>query len=185
MRVGVLGGSFDPPHQAHLFAACYAVTSGRVDRVLLVPVFRHPLDKPLSPYEHRVAMCRRLLATLGERFEVSEIERALGGVSYTVRTLERLATDHPEDELCLIIGTDALAERDEWKDFERIRELAELVVMRRRGAAEAPEGEDALPVVLPELSSTEIRERLGRGESIAGLVPAAVADYIEENGLYR
>ena len=185
MRVGVLGGSFDPPHHAHLFAACYAVTSGRVDRVLLVPVFRHPFDKPLSAYSHRVAMCRLALAPLGAHFEVSEIERALGGVSYTVRTLERLAADHPDDEMCLIIGTDALAERDGWKDFDRIRELVELVVLRRQGAAEAPEGEGALPVVLPELSSTEIRERVGRGESIAGLVPAAVAEYIEEKGLYR
>jgi len=185
MRIGVLGGSFDPPHQAHLFAACYAVTSGCVDRVLLIPVFEHPFDKPLSAYEQRVAMCRLALQPLGDRFGVSEIERELGGVSYTVRTLQQLAADRPGDELALVIGSDALAEREEWKDFERIRELAELVVLQRQGAAAVPEGERVLPVVLPEISSTMIRERVARGESIEGLVPRAVAEYIVEQGMYR
>ncbi|HKA89152.1 MAG TPA: nicotinate-nicotinamide nucleotide adenylyltransferase, partial [Haliangiales bacterium] len=111
----VFGGSFNPPHVAHQMACLYVLETEPVDAVMVVPTFRHPFDKHLCPYEHRLEMARLAMAPLGPRVVVSDIERGLGGeASLTLHTLEALAAAHPGIGLRLVIGSDILREREKW-----------------------------------------------------------------------
>ena len=176
--LGVFGGSFDPPHVAHTLAVVYALSAHALDRVLVVPAFRHPFDKPLAPFEHRVRMCQIAMRDLA-RVEVSSIESELGGTSRTLRTLEALAERHPGAALRLLLGSDLLAETPSWQRYDRIRELAPPIVIGREGSA--PPDMPALPA----LSSTEARRRLHAGLSTEGLLDPRVADYARTHALYR
>jgi nicotinate-nucleotide adenylyltransferase len=182
-RIGVFGGSFDPPHCGHVLLAACALLSAPIDRLLVVPTFVHPFGKPLQPFEHRVAMCKLVFAELA-RAEVSCIEQELGTPSYTVRTLEALAERAPGAEFRLVIGADLLRDAPRWKDWDRVRALARPFVIGRSGYPR-PLGEDGVDIDLPPIASTEIRERLRSGKSVVGHVPAAVASYVSAHGLYR
>lgn len=178
---GVLGGSFDPPHCGHVLLATYALSVAPIDRLLVVPTFEHPFGKALTPFSDRVAMCERAFGVL-RAAEVSRIEEALGGASYTVRTLEALRAQHPGAQLRLVIGADVLQDVERWKEFDRVRELAPLFVVGRSGYARE-QGVDTLD--LPPFSSTEVRALLREGKSATGLVPRAVESYCREHALYR
>jgi len=114
-----------------------------------------------------------------------EIRR--GGVSYTVDTLRELSAEHPADRLCLMVGADAARDLPQWRQAEEIARLARIVVLTRPGVAapSRPPVADVLEVPAVAVSASEVRARVTRGESIRGLVPDAVADYIAEHGLYR
>ncbi|MFH2006333.1 MAG: nicotinate (nicotinamide) nucleotide adenylyltransferase [bacterium] len=176
-HVGLFGGSFNPPHVAHQHVCAEALDRGGMDEVLLVPCLHHPFEKPLAPYEDRLAMCRRAARPFGKRVRVSEVERELGGLSRTVVTLEHLVSREPGARWSLIIGSDILAETGRWYAWDRIRELAELFVVDRTGA-----GESHHPTL--DVSSTEIRAQLAQGKDVSKLVPAPVLEYIHEHGLY-
>lgn len=180
--VALLGGSFNPPHVGHVMAAWWALATQGVDEAWLLPSFLHPFGKALAPWEDRVRMCE--LAVQGiEGLRVCAAEAELQGdplLGRTVRTLEHLTAGHPGVRFSLVIGTDLLAETDRWYRFDRVRELARIVVVGRQGYPPVP-GAPALP----EVSSTAVRAALGRGEDVTGLVPAAVVRYIRERGLYR
>ena len=187
MNVAIYGGSFDPPHVAHLFTASYVLATGGFERVLVVPVYEHAFNKALAPFEHRVAMCRLCFAGLSG-VEVSDIEAALPRPSYTERTLERIAHEHPEWRLRFVMGSDALADTSKWHDYEGVARLAPPFVVTRRGH-ELPGGG---PALLPEVSSTGIRTLVAnRGaktaheRELSALVPERVLAYIEKNALYR
>ena len=187
MNVGVFGGSFDPPHVAHLLTASYVLSTGGFERVLVVPVYEHAFDKPLAPFVHRLAMCRACFDGLRD-VSVSDVEAELPRPSYTERTLERIARDHPEFRLRFVMGSDALADTSKWHDYERVVELAPPFVVTRRGYERPELG----PPVLPELSSTHVRELFARSRTDAGaraelsaLVPASVIAYADEHELYR
>ncbi|HEX7669846.1 MAG TPA: nicotinate-nicotinamide nucleotide adenylyltransferase, partial [Polyangiaceae bacterium] len=155
MRVAVFGGSFDPPHVAHVKAAKYVLSTGEVDRVLVLPVFEHAFGKPLAPFVHRVAMTR--LAMAGESsVQVSALEESLGAPSRTLRTVERLGELHPDWVCRLVVGADVLAETAKWHRFDDVVRLAPLMVLGRVGVAR----EDAPTPLLPEVSSTEVRQRI-------------------------
>ena|SRR5215510_6144677 len=176
----VFGGSFNPPHVAHQMACLYVLETEPVDAVMVVPTFRHPFDKHLCPYEHRLEMARLAMAPLGPRVVVSDIERGLGGeASLTLHTLEALAAAHPGIGLRLVIGSDILREREKWYRWEDIERLAPPIIVARAGFPV-----DGLAVELPAISSTEVRARLARGESGLPLVPRAVSAYIQAHGLY-
>jgi nicotinate-nucleotide adenylyltransferase len=179
MRVALFGGSFDPPHVGHQMAMLYALATARVARLIMVPCFRHPFDKRLQPYEHRLAMARRAAEPFGGRVEVSEVERRLGGDSRTLNTVKALLAERPEERIVLVIGADLVAERERWYGYAELEKLVEFCVVGRNG-----HGLGA-PVAIPDVSSTEIRERVARGAPVSGLVAAAVEDYIVEKGLYR
>lgn len=195
MRIGVLGGTFDPIHEGHLAAAEAAIGCARLDRVLFVPAAQPPHRPPaIVPAEERLEMCR--LATEGRaQFAVTDMELSRGGPSYTVDTLSELRRLHPGDELFLILGWDAARLFPSWRRPDEVRVLASIVVIGRPGS-EAPRGADLKPaglegegVVLcleptPDISSSEIRRALAAGESIAGLVPEAVERYITAHRLY-
>ena len=182
MNVYLFGGSFDPPHVAHVLAITYVIATCDADEVLVVPCYRHPLGKELSPFENRIAMCERAMGWL-PRTVVSRVEEQLGGESRTLRTIEHLRQENPDWRMRLVVGADILLEGKRWYGFDRIVELAPLFVLGRFGFD--PKG--APPPVLPDVSSTAIREavRAGRMASLAPLVPPSVLSYIEKHRLYR
>ena len=183
-RVAIFGGSFNPPHVAHVLAVAYVLACEDVDRVLVVPAFRHPFAKPLAPFDDRLEMCRLAFADLS-RVEVSRVEAELGGESRTVRTLEHLRAQHPSWSMRLVVGVDVVHEMDRWAEPQRVRALAPALVLGRVGFALPPELRDA-PQVLPDVSSTSIRQAIAKGDAAANvLVPRRVLAYARAHDLYR
>ncbi len=181
-QVAILGGSFNPPHVAHLMAAYWTLATQDVREVWLLPSYRHPFGKDLAPFEDRVRMCE--LAVRGVRaVAVCTAERELANdplVGKTARTLEHLVAKHPDTDFALVIGADILPDTPKWYRWDRVTELARVIAVGREGFPPIP-GAPALPAI----SSTEIRARIGRGEDVSGLVPRRVREYVEERGLYR
>jgi nicotinate-nucleotide adenylyltransferase len=179
--VAIFGGSFNPPHVAHLLAAALVLATCEVDLLLVVPTYSHPFAKPLAPFEDRVTMCARALGWL-PGVEISRVEQELGGESRTLRTLEHLQAAHPDWAMRLVLGSDAFAESAKWFRFDLVRALAPPIVLRRAGTAE-----DAGPPLLPRVSSTEVRARIARGawDELQEIVPSSVLSHIRERGLYR
>lgn len=180
--VAILGGSFNPPHVAHLMAAYWALATQDVGEVWLLPSYVHPFGKWLAPFEHRSQMCE-LAARTVRGVGVCGAEAELRDdplVGRTARTLEHLVAKHPDSRFSLIIGADILGETSQWYRFERVKELARLIVVGREGY---PTVEGA--PTLPNISSTLVRTRLARGEDVSGLVPRTVVAYALSHGLYR
>jgi nicotinate-nucleotide adenylyltransferase len=196
VKLGLLGGTFNPPHIGHLVCAQQALAQLELERVLLVPVHEPPhKGVEADPgVEHRVQMCRRAVAG-EERLEVSLVDADVPGPSYTVDTLRRLHERSTGDELTFIVGGDMALSLPAWREPEAILELAELGVAEREGVrradiAERLEGLGADRVRffdMPRLdvSSSLIRRFVAAGRPIRYLVPDGVAAYIEEAGLYR
>jgi nicotinate-nucleotide adenylyltransferase len=177
--LAVYGGSFDPPHVAHTLVCAYALAAHELDRVLVVPTLQHAFDKPLAPYPHRLHMCRIAMRDL-RRVEVSDLERDLPSPSLTLRTLERVHELYPSAALRFVIGSDLLPETPTWHRFDRIEQLAPLLIVPRAGR----QASAAAARALPDISSTEIRRRLRGGEDTSGLLDPQVAAYAVEHGLY-
>ena len=199
MRVGLLGGTFNPPHIGHLVCAQEAWAQLGLDRVLLVPVHSPPhKDTDRDPgVEHRVALCEAAVAG-DERLEVSRVEADLAGRSYTVDTLNRLYEARPEDQLTFIVGGDMAASLPEWREPRAILDFCTLGVAARYGVGreqilerldrELPGAADRLQFFdMPriDVSSTLVRRRVAAGQPVRYLVPDPVAAYIEREGLYR
>ena len=197
MRIGLLGGTFNPPHLAHLVCAQEAWTQLALDRVDFIPAYEPPHKAvEFDPgVEHRVELCR--LAVDGDpRFSVSRAEADVPGRSYTVDTLKRLHETHPEDELTFIVGGDMAYSLPTWQEPEAVLSLAELGVAEREGVQRADiterlaglAGADRIRFFdMPRLdiSSSLIRRRVAAGQPLRYLVPDAVAAYIDSEGLYR
>ena len=189
MRLGIFGGSFDPPHLGHLLPIIDAAESLGLDAVRFVPTGVQPLKvgRAVAAPRHRLAMTERLVAGIpGFSVDSAEIDRA--GLSFTVDTLATLAATVPADELVLVVGADAFAQFGQWKDPERIRALATIAVLVRgegRGPDAASSGVRLLQTRRVDISSTELRARVAGGRTIRGFVPDAVADYIAEHRLYK
>ena len=199
MKIGVLGGTFDPIHNGHLAVAEEVRKRLNLDRVLFVPT-GHPwmkIGREISSAEHRVGMMRLAIADK-PYYSLSTIEIEREGPSYTFDTLAELwARLEAGDELYFIVGWDSLAELPQWKEAARIIRLCKLVAVPRPGyphpdlellEASIP-GLSERVIILdkPEvdISASEIRERVAKGLSISGLVTEAVERYIREEGLYR
>jgi nicotinate-nucleotide adenylyltransferase len=196
VKVGVLGGTFDPIHLGHLAAADAALECAGLDRVLIMPSASPP-HRPgaVATAEQRLAMCR--LAVEGRAgLEVSDLEVSRGGRSYTVDTLSELKRLAPGDELFLILGWDAAALFGTWREPARIRALSSIVVVGRPGT-EAPDGEQLARAGLdpgravlclrptPDISGSALRRAIAAGEPVAAKMPPAVERYIAAHGLYR
>jgi len=190
-RVGVFGGSFDPPHVGHLLVVTDAAERLGLERVLFVPTAAQPLKqgRQAAPAAIRLAMAEALVGG-DARFAVERLEVDRGGLSYTVDTLATLADRWPGRELVLLAGADVLATFARWREPHRVRQLATLVVLARGDvAAVGPDFPGGPPTLLPtrrvDVSSTEVRARLAAGRSIRGFVPDAVAEIIRSAALYR
>jgi len=188
MRLGLLGGSFNPIHHGHLITATRAAEAVKLDRVLFIPAAVSPLKNGggLAPAKDRWAMLR--LALRGNPlFEAADLELRRGGVSYTIDTLRELRRRRPKDQLHWILGSDAARLLPRWKSIDDVRRLAGFVIVTRPG--------DSVPRKMPkdhivqapllEISSSEIRERLLKGRSVRYLLPDPVERYIRRKGLYR
>ena len=196
MRIGLLGGTFNPPHIGHLVCATHALAGLELDRVLLVPVHEppHKAAEADPGVEHRVELCRRAVAG-NEQLDVSLVDAEVPGPSFTVDTLSRLHDRCPGDQLTFIVGGDMAFSLPTWREPEAILELAELGVAEREGVRRADIverlsylGTDNVRFFhMPRLdiSSSQIRRMVAAGGPIRYLVPDAVADYIEREGLYR
>jgi nicotinate-nucleotide adenylyltransferase len=182
-----MGGTFDPIHLGHLRAAETAREVLQLDQVLFVPAGQPPhRDAPQASPQHRFAMVG-LAAAEHSRFVASDVELRREGPSYTVDTLGALRTSCPADELVLIVGSDTFPEMSGWRDAERVFALSEVAVVTRPGAGTPAPAARVKSVSGPslEVSASAIRELLRQGKSVRYLVPATVADYIEQRGLYR
>jgi nicotinate-nucleotide adenylyltransferase len=193
MDIALFGGSFDPPHVGHLLAAAYVLATEPIDELWMVPVFEHPFGKRFrGPYQHRVELCEAALASLGlARAKVSRLEAELaarGGEGRTVELLEHLHQTRPQDRFSLVIGSDLLGETAQWKRFDRVRELARLIVLERGGhqqgqGSQGRAGEGG-PVII-EVSSTLVRGLLAEGKDASRYVARPVLEGIERSGYYR
>ena len=182
MRIGLLGGSFDPVHYGHLRAAEWSLEALALDRVLLVPARRSPLKGPgIASDRDRLAMLKRAAAD-NSRFEVETCELDREPPSYTVDTLRTLTRRAPGDAFILILGSDAAKDLEKWREIGEIRNLADLRILARPDESSGPE---ALAFEGLSVSSTGIRRAVSAGESIRYLTPDSVRLYIEEKGLYK
>lgn len=177
--VAIYGGSFNPPHNAHVMVARSVSQDPGFDAVWIMPAFAHALDKTLIDFAHRLRMCELAFAGI-DKVEVIDIERQLGDRSRMVRTLRALTQLHPGTQWRLVIGSDLVDELPRWSEPDAIRALAPLWIVLREGSERA----DVSGPIFPAISSTEIRARAARHESIDTLVPTAVATYIRDHHLY-
>lgn len=192
-RIGVLGGTFDPPHEGHLDAARRTRDALGLDRVLFV-VANDPWQKsPRTPAEDRYAMVEAAVAgTAGAEASRMEIDR--GGPSYTVETAEALVAEaeragRPAPEIFLVVGEDLVDELESWRRVDDLRKMVTLAVVSRPGGRRPPHDPTGWRVVRVEgggvdVSSSEVRDALDRGLDVAGEVPAAVIRCIRRRGLY-
>ncbi len=199
MTTALYGGSFDPPHLGHLAVARQVLKRFAVDRLVFLPASHSPLKDgtPAATDADRMEMLR--LATAGEpRFAVSDFEIARAGVSYTVETLREWRRLNPGNDILFIAGMDSLLSLHAWREPLEIARLCTFVTFRRPGLPLPSPSELLLPPDIAEklvgqivegplvdVSSSDIRERASRGESLSGLVPPPVAEYISAKGLYH
>lgn len=185
MRVGLLGGSFDPVHYGHLRAAQWAIGAFALSEIRLMPAKRSPFKGPsVASDEDRVALLK--LATIDNDalgIETCELDRE--PPSYTVDTLRELRAREPEAEFTLILGSDAAAGVDQWREAAEVRRLAEIRVLVRPGDVDRASRPGAAPFPGLSITSTEIRNLIKSGHSIRYLTPEPVRQYIEEKGLYK
>ena len=185
MRLGILGGTFDPPHAGHLIVASDAFEALELDRVVFIPNARQPLkaDNPGAAAPDRLEMVR-LLCQGDPRFEVDSIEVDRGGLSFTVETVRVYRNRYPDAALFLLIGQDVVGSLPSWRDSESLLGMVELVVLTRDSATTSGPGR-RVETRRIDVSSTEVRERISKGLRITGFVPDRVAEYIESHGLYK
>jgi len=200
LRIGILGGTFNPVHMGHVGMAADALTGFDLSQVMFIPCANPPhKDAPaLAPAADRLAMLR-IVTEENERFVVSDMEVVRGGISYSVQTVRELTVQIPGAELIFVTGTDSLGELHMWKDVQELLSLCEFKTFERPGypgAAFTVESLRLEQIVAERLianivvghpvdvSSSEVRHRVASGKSVDGLVDPAVADYIREHCLY-
>jgi nicotinate-nucleotide adenylyltransferase len=192
VKIGFLGGSFDPVHFGHLLAAQDAFEQHHLDRLMLVPAAQAPL-KPSdaqSSIEDRLAMLRAAVEW-DKRFEISDVELRRGGLSYTIESARHFRALYPHDDLYWIIGGDQLPKLQLWREIEELARLVEFIFLERPGYP--VKATPAIPGLrlhrcdghLLAISSTELRERARRGLSLDYFVPHKAIVYIKDHSLYR
>ena len=179
----IYGGSFNPPHMGHQLACHYGLEALGAEALWVVPVYQHPFGKDLVDFEHRVKMCELMTEPFGKRASVNTIEKELPSPVRTFDLFTALKQSYPEKSFAMLMGSDLLAERESWYRFDDLKNLVKIVVVGRGGFEVGP-SQEVFDVELPKVSSRDIRERLGLGGSIRGLVPAAIQDYLLRSTLY-
>jgi nicotinate-nucleotide adenylyltransferase len=196
-RIGLLGGTFDPPHIAHLVLADCAIESLGLDDVFFIPAADppHKQGDTRQPAEHRLRMLERALS-IDPRFKLSLVDIERPGPHYTVDTVRIFGQQYPHAELYFVIGSDSLRDLPTWYHPAELVTLCKLAVMRRPDAEVPPDLDAAIMPGLAgrvvfidaprlDISSTEIVERLRQGKTVRYLVPDAVLDYIDSGKIYQ
>jgi len=186
--VGILGGTFDPVHNAHLAFAGAALRVLDAERILWMPTGRPGYREPaIAPAHDRVAMLRLALADDrlgGGRYVIDERELAPGASGFTIDTVQALLAEYPGTEFVLLMGADQYDKREGWHRWAELQKLCAVAVAARPGAA-AVHGARVVPMTPLAISASDIRARLARGEDVSAMLPAPVLHYIREKGLYR
>lgn len=199
MKIAILGGSFDPPHVGHLLVAQQVKRLLNIDQVWLMPTYSHPFNKSSSQPQERLAMVKLLE---DDTIKASSFEIQKKGISYTIDTLKALAKEYPYDSFYWISGSDQIKDYPQWKNWLEFVQNNKIIIYARGSEKEALEQEikmilnlDAIPNTLyllaskdlptMDISSSTIREKVKRHESIRGLVPKKVEQYIIEHNLYQ
>ena len=197
MKTGILGGTFNPIHNGHLYMAFEAMETLELDRIIFVPNYIPPHKEASNRNPEDVLRMLEMALEEYDDFIISTFELEKKGLSYTYETLEYFTKIYPHDEFYFIIGEDSYVNFSLWKNPEKILSFAKLVVFQRQGfdlkesrATKAVlENQNSEPIVLDsmilEISSSDIRNRVVRNKQISYLVPAKVRDYINEHGLYK
>ncbi len=198
MKIGILGGAFDPPHLAHLIIAEQIIDYMQFDEMWLVPVYSHPFDKKMASAKDRLAMTK-LLET--HRIKVSDFEYKKNQSSITIETMRLLAEEHPENTFYWCMGSDLLPDFYKWDEWEKLITDFHIVVYPRASSIHELSEHvkkgfqiDTIPsnitlidfddTVITNISSTIIRKRLKEGRSVEHIVPKKVIEYIKSNKLY-
>ena len=186
MKIGIFGGTFNPPHLGHLRLVCAFADRFSLERVWIIPTFEppHKSTAELADGATRMEMCRLLFDD--PRFEVSDIELRRGGKSYTVETLRALHAQFPNDRLFFLVGSDMLRSFETWYLPDEIRRLCTLCAAVRHAGETLPNIqaevlEDFDPI---DVSSTEVRRRVRMGDRVEEYLGAALADYVTKKNLY-
>jgi len=188
-RIGILGGSFNPPHVGHALLAHAILATEPIDQLWVLPVAQHPFGKGSVDFAHRVAMCELAFKNLAGRVRVVELEKYLPTPSYTVQTLTALKALRPGIDLSLIIGSDIIPELPRWREPEQLPFLSKMIVVPRQGAPEIePPSDLSIKIYqgfrLPKVSSSAIAKALSTGDNVDGLLDLRVVEYIRNNKLY-
>ena len=192
IKTGIFGGAFNPVHNGHVNLAQEAVKQLKLRRLIVIPTFESPHKATaLAPFEQRMEMCRLAFGHI-EGAEVSDIERSLGGTSFTINTIRELKRRFPDEQFYLLIGGDMLYSFDKWFKYEAILNEVKVCAVARGGDSYADMVEFAnemgkirvLATGVVDVSSTQIREGIAGGRDISELVPEDVARYISQNGMY-
>lgn len=173
-RVAIFGGSFNPPHVGHAAICRWLMELNRFDEIWIIPCFIHPLGKFLIPFDDRLQMCKLAFSKLNLPIKVLEVEKELGGESFTLRTVQHLRKIHPLYRFSFVIGSDVNNEEKLWHRFNMIKELVEII--------RVPRGEKS---PIPDVSSTVIRHRIGNGLGYRDLIEPEVAIYIVTKAIYH
>lgn len=190
MKIGIFGGTFDPPHIGHVIAAQDACTALALDRFIFMPAAQPPHKQGSGVSDASVRLEMLAAAVAGNPlFEISTIELNRSGPSYTVDTLRQLSAQFREDVLFLLIGVDQVREFATWREPQEVLQLAQLVMLSRSGTDEPGEQnkfvKHTVAVTRIDVSSTLIRRRVAEGQPIRYLVADAVAEIVAREGLYR
>lgn len=177
-KIGLFGSSFNPPQIGHYSVIKDLADQGIFDEIWLVPVYKHAFDKELLPFETRLDLANCLAKDVGSpNVKVSTVERDLGKTpTYTFDTVTALRTRHPDADFHMIVGSDVKNDLPKWHRIEELRHILNFHFIPRDGFEASP---------YPKVSSTEIRDKLRRGEAVTGLLSASVAEYVLKHGLYR
>jgi nicotinate-nucleotide adenylyltransferase len=187
MKIGIYGGSFNPVHNGHLKVAEWILDKVKLDKIIWVPLYKpyHKEIIDLEEPEHRYNMLKLALKNK-KKYEISRVEIDDKIISYTLDTLLKLRNQYPGNEFYEIIGGDSAETFQTWKDYKEILENAKVLVYSRRGhEVKITENMELIEAPYLDISSTLIREKVENGESISGLVPKTVEEYIYNNKLYR
>jgi nicotinate-nucleotide adenylyltransferase len=178
LKIALFGSSFNPPHVGHVAVLEDLLAKNLFDGIWLLPVYNHAFGKELPPFEERVAMLKILIHDLGDtRVTISEIERELGkNPSYSIDTVTELKHRHPNIEFHMIAGSDVKTDLDKWHRIAELKKILKFYFIPRLGYDKTSP--------YPKVSSSEIREKAIRGESITELTTPAIAEYIAKLGLY-
>ena len=188
MKIGILGGTFNPIHIGHLILAEEAREKLRLDKVIFVPTFLppHKDNSDIAPAKDRLTMTKRAIKT-NKYFLVSDIEIKRNGRSYTIDTIKEFKEKFQGDDLYFIIGSDLLKYLEEWKDLNEIIKMVKFITATRPGfpLEKIPSYINTLPIRAVDVSAFEIRACVKEGKSLCYLVPEGVFNYINKRGLYK